>query len=388
MKNILTLLFFVILLFGCEKENAILKEIEQQEQFEMEALQCSFKTDNIQDLGSHFIIDNDMAIDKNELLQSKINNDLNNKTEEWVVNPEQVVFAVNSLGFIKYYVQPTLADIPDGAEWMTAIYDAIQQWNNITNCRIYFTVTNTPSTADLIFYPVKSYDGSIGYPENLPTFFELPASCVLLDCNTIARSAFPLGGHVGKWIVIPACDTDYSLTERTNTMAHEIGHILGLRHASLGCIGGEEPEYDLGCPSSPIYGANLMWGTPACDNNSLMKATGDNTFNEHDKKVARMLYPEPSVKPTINYVQTTSCGTHCRVWTVSIGNPLPWYQYKLMLYKPSTSQIVKSSEFKLGNVLIPTISYNVAGSYQLYIYATSYQGDVTTQSAKYNLVIP
>lgn len=227
----------------------------------------------------------------------------------------------------------------------------------------------------------------------MPDFPELPICAKNAHCENgvNARSAYPVDFKVGKWIVITDCSgNEYNLTQKTNIIAHELGHTLGFRHSDFGCALNEEEAYDFFCLDTPAWGATHIFGTPPCDQNSLMYSSSqDNTFTDDDKRAARILYPiSGAPSPTISSLVIGNCGTHCRVWTAYITNPVPWYTLRLRLKNMTTNQIVKVGNVIPGNSVVTSLSYGLAGNYSLQLLGMNYQGNITTYSAYYTVVVP
>lgn len=302
-----------------------------------------------------------------------------------------------------------MANLVEGNEWITAIHTAVQQWNDISGCRVNFILAMGGSSAgaDITFYPVHGlYPTSAGtfvvHPNDpiLPDFPELPTCAKKLHCidGTYAQAAFPVAQSIGSWIAITTCfPGELTLFEKTNIAAHEIGHALGFRHANYGCNTNIEEEYMYDCPDNLVLGANHLWGTPQCDPTSLMTPSAiGNTFNISDMRSARMVYPDGSIPPYLEYViMSNKIGnTNCRIFTARVINQAPWYQLKVQMIKISNNQVVKESPIELGgdtnNSTYKSIAvqYCGSGSYKFQVVGIAYDGIRMVTSNTYNVIVP
>ncbi|GGF17401.1 M57 family metalloprotease [Flavobacterium limi] len=161
--------------------------------------------------------------------------------------------------------------------WRTAIASAINDWNNIIDCRVNFTIT-TNTTADILI----GSDGNI-LPNNNP-----------------AAAFLPSNGKPGSQIAInldAANNRVFSEQEKEHIIKHELGHTIGFYHTD-GPSKGEQTALFNWIQNTPSgYGTDQ-------DPNSVMNSGWPYSFifSSYDLFAARFLYPElNSINDTILY---------------------------------------------------------------------------------------
>lgn len=390
--TLIRLLFLtsIVTFLSCQKQQDV-DIVSQTDLYDL--MECAgFKTQNIVDDGDYLVVEGDMVMKKQDLLTilEKENKALNgsNKTDAYVLDASGVVTNSNTSN-INYYVHPTVYSLPAFGAWLTAIENATTAWSSIPNCRITFVQTTIPSSANITIYGVDMPGDN-----NIQEVAELPSCATNQNTTNLGMSTYPVNSNVGKWVVIPAHTATYPYSyaagERTNIIAHELGHALGFRHSDAGanCGAGGEPAYGSGSECALANGLNHIFNTPDCDATSLMHYTNDNTFNDDDKEAACMLYPKLGAGGVaISSIVPVFCGHHCRNWLATIANTLPWYQIRLQL-RNSAGQTVKSSNWVLGNNPTLSLSYGFAGTYTLLVQGKNYKGDVITNSGGVTVVVP
>lgn len=212
------------------------------------------------DMGEYFLVEGDIAFAKNE-----------HEPGKQKAHTEQA----STHNQVKFSKQPNItvrvdASIPafGSDNWRNEIAAALDDWNNITNCRIKFTLT-TASNADIKIVS----DGGILYN------------------NMVAAASIPsAGGYPGSKILINLDynnNQDLSGPQKRFRMVHELGHSIGLRHTNWTAMG----------ESAGSKGANQISNTPAADANSVMNGNTDGHswvgFSGADITAVQVLYPEP-----------------------------------------------------------------------------------------------
>ena len=395
----------MFLLSSCEDSFDVTLTGGIQEGLIMEKLHCAgFKTEDVEVYDNYVVVEGDMAISLDKLLQlsekplAVDKGSESAKTDSWAVDAGADV-NITAYQIFQYYIQPSMANLPGGNDWVTAIQTATEQWENISGCRVNFSQTFSASNADIVFYPVKgTYFNGTSYVNDpnvsVPDFPNLPNCAKDMKCGfSKARASYPINQDIGSWVAIAGCSltTPFpTLTQKTNIVAHEIGHTLGFRHADFGCAGNGEPTYDTQCPEYPAWGANHLWGTSTCDETSLMAANDDNSFNDNDRKAARMLYPE-GTPPSITGVSKLVCVSppNCHAWRIYVSNPLPWYRLKVRLKRLSTNTFIIGNEV-LGNQSSITFTSTALtpGNYQFQVMGIDYSGYRYSYSNYFAVTVP
>jgi hypothetical protein len=159
------------------------------------------------------------------------------------------------------------------SEWITALDQALTNWNS-TNSLVYMKrVTGTTTTTT---------NGSGKGKKNTTTTTSTPSYNVLVttmyDANTstIAQAYYPAyQGAAGKQVTINTYYNYLNSSYKVFAMTHELGHAIGLTH------------------TDQTYGS-LIPGTPQSDPNSVMNSfvLPWNGFTPYDITAVTTVYPK------------------------------------------------------------------------------------------------
>ncbi|MFA0964389.1 M57 family metalloprotease [Roseivirga sp. BDSF3-8] len=259
-----------MLIFSSCQDNTVLEEMDPATEAVLETehpvvqklLEFGFKAEDILSIEGYFLVEGDMLFSKDiqewpfEAGAQKGVNEEQYRTSNLVTTANQVI-RVNL-----YNVKTT-----DNDNWYNAALLAMQDWTNVTNCRIQF-----------------QEDG--GY-EDITVRFDNGS----LPANVIAAAGFPSAGKPYLEVLInPDFYSNMNVSESTKryNMVHELGHCIGFRHSNYASRG----------ESAGTVGAVQVPGTPASDGGSVMNGgtalyswAG---FSSYDQIAVRNLYPEPS----------------------------------------------------------------------------------------------
>jgi hypothetical protein len=217
-----------------------------------------YRTDMVQDKGSYFLVEGDIAIPKSRLRRPAATTQYTTYDLVSAANVASVTMDITALD----------------TSWSSALDDAISEWNSITPGVIVSISRN--ASYDILVKGVSS--AVLDYSD--------------CDHGTIAAASPPHDGNVGDSIRVNTSFTGcLSHSEKVSTLVHEIGHTLGFRHSNWNSIdcGGS-------CGGNPgPYGAVLVSGTPSADASSVMNGGSPirrtwSGFSYYDKMATFILY--------------------------------------------------------------------------------------------------
>lgn len=236
---------------------------------------CSlgFDSTDAVECGDHLVV-GDVVFSKTSLLSGITSREKNNAlVPSFIPSIDNIVDIPVSIssGFVQTM----------GTDWVTAIYSATSEFEQISDCRISFSVEESD-----INYP----GGITVYADNdnrLPECYR--------DIRAWGIAAFPTGlpfEHVGDKVVFSVAnlEEDWSPCSRQTLVMHEIGHTLGFAHPN----GTETDSYGItaSCQSEIEFEGQYIQAT---SNTSLSFMNGGKScfipLSENDSYSNVALYP-------------------------------------------------------------------------------------------------
>ncbi|MGB3182118.1 MAG: M57 family metalloprotease [Cyclobacteriaceae bacterium] len=260
----------VILGLSSCQESTVVEELDTQSEASLKLehpvvaklLEFGFKAEDIVEIEGYFLVEGDMLFSK-EIEEWPFKSDTRKGAENEQYRTYNLVSAENQV----IRVNPYSVKTTDQDNWYDATLQAMQDWTNISNCRIQF-----------------QQDG--GY-EDINIRFDNGS----LPNNVIAAAGFPSAGKPYVEVLInPDFYSNLNVSESSKryNMAHELGHCIGFRHSNYASRG----------ETAGTVGAIQVPGTPTSDGSSVMNGgTALNSwagFSSYDQIGVRNLYPEPS----------------------------------------------------------------------------------------------
>ncbi len=220
--------------------------------------ELGYQDSDIKDLGDDYLVDGDLLFSKNVPIQSTIGN-----SNARVSQNGGSYYVTPSISTAIIYIDPSMN------AYISEVNAAVAQWNAIANTRLHFSTTTNAAA-----------------PRNIKIIATPMASC--------GEAYFPVNGLPGSQIKVNSNQfPGTSSIQRQRTIAHEIGHAVGIMHTELtpGLV-----TSDGNSPAAPAIVVNIP-GTPAADPNSLMNGgqcnTGATVLSAYDKLAFQYLYSAP-----------------------------------------------------------------------------------------------
>jgi hypothetical protein len=270
---------FAIALFSCKKNtNTAQKSNDGNSVYEY-IKKLGFSENSIQDAGDKYIVEGDILFDKNSKPDFSIFS--GTKTEQYGT--------ANYVG-LDYQTNITVFPFVVPSQYIPDIQNAINLWNSVPNCRIKFQygTSRTSNSIEVV-------------------------NVALPSCG---QAWFPMDGKPGFIVGIDFADiANYSAEQRVRTIAHELGHAIGLMHTNWQGLESQSGTTNNGA----YYNAMHILGTPTgTDANSLMNdgecGVGATTFSSYDIVAIQFLYPAsptvPGSIPLFRYFGRTTNGDH------------------------------------------------------------------------------
>ncbi len=274
------LLGFCFLFSGCTKNENKIQILTSNESAVLDCLGIS--EEDVHVLGDYVIVEDDYLIDRELLtLPQLINSQSNLEDRQYVSN--HLAVSWENAGNVKYYIDTSVLNMVNGADWEQAIVQALTDWSSIPYTNLSFTRVYISSYGNLKFFRDNSNS--------------LPSCARNLPSRTFAMAKFG-NLYIGNWISInddgPSSNSDGKLS----IIRHEVGHTLCFRHSNAP----NELDHTWACPNDEIYKLYLN-NTPVNDEKSIMRKSIKGTalikFNKFDKISAQYLYPSNCCHPLI-----------------------------------------------------------------------------------------
>jgi Dual-action HEIGH metallo-peptidase len=249
------IIFFAFALFfgltmSCENTNDIVESTKTTSPVLDYIKSLGFKESDIEDLGSKYRVEGDIIFSKDMVLPNRKKS--HGGRSEQFYNPSLIYFS--NQNNIRIGIDPSMTEPPDMTGEINA---AINQWNNINNSRITFTVV--AGNADILIR--DAFLGNFVCGQAPLASNGLPGNFIEINKALIAANPFD---------------------QRQRTIAHELGHTIGFVHTNWQTGGGGLPGIDV--PNVPGADATSLMNGGEC-------GIGATLLSANDQAATISLYP-------------------------------------------------------------------------------------------------
>ena len=254
----LTTAFAITLLFTqCESDVEVTEPstlegtaVEQEVVARIAALGFDTRNYPVRKDGEYYTVEGDINLPASYLDEVPLHDDGPRTEQRHWVN----ILSCSEVPFITVF-----NNLPEESVARGAVNLAMEHWNDITKCNIFFVATSDINSAEVIISngPLETSEGLRGV--------------------IVGRGTFPEGGRPGRYIRLDLDAFDYDYAQWRSTIEHELGHNIGFAHTN----------------GSSANGEIFIPGTPGVDDESLMNGGRGGTvrsLTDGDMRAARRMY--------------------------------------------------------------------------------------------------
>jgi hypothetical protein len=238
-------------------------------------------------------------------------------------------------------VKISTQNIPDAA-WRQAVRDAIDIWNDVPNCSVYFYKIETEILPHEVNVVMDDGPNSPDIADATPPNFGTPGDKIRINPEI-------------AWY-------NTSHEQKVNILVHEFGHILGLGHSDF---------------LNTSYALCHIEGTPLTDAGSVMvhntagqdrgDASSWNGFTQGDLAAIQALYGTPIWSQSISgpgqWLSSSPSTYTLNLGTNLTGLTVSWY-VNSYFYQNSTSLSLTPTTLPIGQVTLKAVVNSWGGSYE------------------------
>jgi hypothetical protein len=263
---------------------------------------------------------------------------------------------------IKYFIHSSVNNCIGSGDWKTAVSTSVQNWNNMSYCRVSFVEVLQQSLADLIVCSDESSNASFGLPNEQQN---VQATYGATFPSVMASAAFPSSGNAGKFVSLDRTEVN-TLTMKTRCFMHELSHVLGYHHANQSS-------------------GNPLHGTPNPDVSSAIMCQGGTgtVFGAGDTRAARLLYPDYLAIPSSYNALADGTGK-VKITVATPSTVLPRYWIKVQ--RSNMNGGLLQSYWVESDATTLYVTGISPGTYKFRICATNYRRDLESSYTDYKTV--